>query len=196
VLQFPARWFRSTDHIPARHTICHPATRRGEHRCIIECPTSRITTTTRNGERRVRGSVDSSVPGITSQRPRSHRRLQMSRHPPRITRQTPMSQNPFLTTKWGLRVIGAGRSDPLSEVTIRRASSRVSRCAAERRPGSFLEIDVGQRLPVSVADDEAGVGLLAGPQRRAGLCSGVIRRLHRHGQADKGEWSNLASWRL
>ena len=79
----------------------------------------------------MRGSVDSSVPGITSQRPRSHRRLQMSRHPPRITRQTPMSQNPFLTTKWGLRVIGAGRSDPLSEVTIRRASSRVSRCAAD-----------------------------------------------------------------
>jgi hypothetical protein len=30
----------------------------------------------------------------------------------------------------------------------------------------------------------------------AELCSGVIRRLHRHGQADKGEWSNRANWRL
>jgi hypothetical protein len=37
--------------------------------------------------------------------------------PPRITRQTPMSRNPFLTTRWGHRVIGAGRSDP-SKVTI------------------------------------------------------------------------------
>jgi hypothetical protein len=30
----------------------------------------------------------------------------------------------------------------------------------------LLEIDVGERLPVGVADDEAGVGLLDGPGRR------------------------------
>ena len=29
-----------------------------------------------------------------------------------------------------------------------------------------LEIDVGERLPIGVADDEAGVGLLGGPGRR------------------------------
>ena len=40
--------------------------------------------------------------------------------------------------------------------------------AAWRRPPSrlLLEIDVGERLPVGVADDEAGVGLLDGPGRR------------------------------
>ena len=30
----------------------------------------------------------------------------------------------------------------------------------------LLEIDVGERLPVGVADDEAGVGFLDGPGRR------------------------------
>jgi hypothetical protein len=35
-----------------------------------------------------------------------------------------------------------------------RASSLVSSLAAERRPGLILEIHVGQRLPVGVADDE------------------------------------------
>jgi hypothetical protein len=37
-----------------------------------------------------------------------------------------------------------------------------------RRPPCrlLLEIDVGERLPVGVADDEAGVGLLDGPGRR------------------------------
>ena len=49
---------------------------------------------------------------------------------------------------------------------MRRASSFVSRLAAVRRPGSFLEIHVGERLPVLVADDEAGVGPLDGPRRR------------------------------
>ena len=36
-----------------------------------------------------------------------------------------------------------------------------------RSPPEFiLAIDVGERLPISVADDEAGVGLLDGPGRR------------------------------
>jgi hypothetical protein len=35
-------------------------------------------------------------------------------------------------------------------VAMRRASSRVSRLAAVRRPGSSSKIDVGQRLPVLV----------------------------------------------
>jgi hypothetical protein len=49
------------------------------------------------------------------------------------------------------------------------ASSRVSRYAAERRPGCSFEVDVGERLPVGVADDEAGVGFLDGPGQRRGL---------------------------
>ena len=32
--------------------------------------------------------------------------------------------------------------------------------------GLILEVDVSERLPVAVADDEAGVGLLDGPGRR------------------------------
>ena len=32
---------------------------------------------------------------------------------------------------------------------MRRASSRVSRCAAERRPGSYSKIDVSERLPIN-----------------------------------------------
>jgi hypothetical protein len=40
--------------------------------------------------------------------------------------------------------------------TMRRASSRVRRCAAERRPRLLLEIHVGERLPAVIADDEAG----------------------------------------
>ena len=52
---------------------------------------------------------------------------------------------------------------------MRRASSRVSRCAAERRPGSSSK-HVGERLPVGVADDEASVRFLDGPgQREAAL---------------------------
>ena len=41
------------------------------------------------------------------------------------------------------------------EQMCRRAPSRL-----------LLEIDVGERLPVAVADDEAGVGVLDGPRRR------------------------------
>jgi hypothetical protein len=33
-------------------------------------------------------------------------------------------------------------------------------------PRFILEIDVGERLPIGVTDDEAGVGLLGGPWRR------------------------------
>ena len=49
---------------------------------------------------------------------------------------------------------------------MRRASSLVSRFAVQRRPVSLHEVDVGQRLPVLVADDEAGVALVNGPRRR------------------------------
>jgi hypothetical protein len=38
---------------------------------------------------------------------------------------------------------------------MRHASSRVRRCAAERSSRLVLEIDVGQRLPAVVPDDEA-----------------------------------------
>ena len=38
----------------------------------------------------------------------------------------------------------------------------------------LLEINVGERLPVGVADDEAGVGLLDGPGRREVRCSGAF----------------------
>ena len=50
-----------------------------------------------------------------------------------------------------------------------RASSLVSSLAAERRPSLILEIHVGERLPVGVADDEGGVGFLDGPGRRLAL---------------------------
>jgi hypothetical protein len=40
---------------------------------------------------------------------------------------------------------------------MRRASSRVRRCVAERPPRLLFEIDIGQRLPLAVADDDAGV---------------------------------------
>ena len=40
---------------------------------------------------------------------------------------------------------------------MRHASSRVRRCAAERSSGLVLEIDVRERLPDGVADDEADV---------------------------------------
>ena len=49
---------------------------------------------------------------------------------------------------------------------MRRASSLVSSLAAERPTGFVLEIDIGERLPVVVAHDEAGVCPLDGPGRR------------------------------
>ena len=50
---------------------------------------------------------------------------------------------------------------------MRRASSRVSKLVAMRRPGSLLEIHVGERLAVVVLDDEAGgICLLNVPRRR------------------------------
>jgi hypothetical protein len=33
-----------------------------------------------------------------------------------------------------------------------------------------IEVNIGERLPVGVADDEAGVGLLGGPGRREAAC--------------------------
>jgi hypothetical protein len=36
--------------------------------------------------------------------------------------------------------------------------------------GLVLEVDVGERLPVGIADDEAGVGFLSGPGRREAAC--------------------------
>jgi hypothetical protein len=47
---------------------------------------------------------------------------------------------------------------------MRRGSSRVSRLAAPA--GLVLVVAIGQRLPVGVADDEAGIRLLDGPARR------------------------------
>ena len=61
---------------------------------------------------------------------------------------------------------------------MRRASSYVSRRAP---PRLVLEIDVGQRLPVGVTDDEAGLGLLDGPGRREAAC--LPRSLRHHGRA-------------
>jgi hypothetical protein len=63
------------------------------------------------------------------------------------------------------------RSSLAKLAAIRRASSLVSSLAAARRPGSLLEIDVGERLTAGVADDEAppiqlGVGLVDGRRRR------------------------------
>jgi hypothetical protein len=49
---------------------------------------------------------------------------------------------------------------------MRRASPRVSSLVAERR---IVEVDAGERLPVGVADDEAGVALLDGLGRRLTL---------------------------
>ena len=49
---------------------------------------------------------------------------------------------------------------------IRRASSRVRRCAATRSSRLLLDVDVGQRVPVVIADDETGIGLFGGPRRR------------------------------
>jgi hypothetical protein len=65
-------------------------------------------------------------------------------------------------------VSSRGRFNGLATLApIRRASSRVRRCAAERRPRSS-----SQRLTVGVADNETppiqlGVGLLDGPRRGA-----------------------------
>ena len=48
-----------------------------------------------------------------------------------------------------------------------------------RRPGPpILEVDAGERLPVVMADDEAGVGLLDGPGRREGARGGQGARLN------------------
>jgi hypothetical protein len=44
-------------------------------------------------------------------------------------------------------------------VSLRRASSFVSSFAADLRPGSFSEIDLGERRAVVVAHDEAGFRL-------------------------------------
>ena len=49
---------------------------------------------------------------------------------------------------------------------IRRASSRVSSLAAERRPWLILDIDIRELLSVVIAHDEAGGLFLDGPGRR------------------------------
>jgi hypothetical protein len=56
-------------------------------------------------------------------------------------------------------VTGIRSSHPLARGNCPKpASSRVSSLATDRRPDSSLAIDVGERrLPVGVADDEAGV---------------------------------------
>jgi hypothetical protein len=59
---------------------------------------------------------------------------------------------------------------------IRLASSPVSSFAADLRPGSFLEIDVGERLAVVIAHDEAGVQFLNGPRRREAVGRAFVAR--------------------
>jgi hypothetical protein len=61
-----------------------------------------------------------------------------------------------------LRQLVDVRSDPPGPV----AGKQLGRLAPSRL---ILEIDIGQRLPVGVADDEAGVGFLDGLGRRLAL---------------------------
>jgi hypothetical protein len=49
---------------------------------------------------------------------------------------------------------------------MRRASSLVKRLAAARRPRFIFKVKIAERLPVLVADDEAGVSLFGCPRRR------------------------------
>src|SRR4029077_2921287 len=66
-----------------------------------------------------------------------------------------------------LRQLGVGSDPP------RLVAGEQLGCRASAR--LLLEIDVGNRLPVGVADDEAGVGLLDGPGRReAALGHGLL----------------------
>jgi hypothetical protein len=72
----------------------------------------------------------------------------------------------------GMPQLGSWLAVPSVVVVIRvrrRASSRL-----------LLVVDVGERLPVDVADDEAGVGLLDGPRRReAALGHGPLEHARR-----------------
>jgi hypothetical protein len=54
-----------------------------------------------------------------------------------------------------IRPCVAGSGSLAMLAAMRRASYVVSSLAAERRPRLVLEIDVGERLPAGVADDEA-----------------------------------------
>jgi hypothetical protein len=57
---------------------------------------------------------------------------------------------------------------------MRRASSRVSLLVSERRAGLVLEVEVPERLPSAVADDEAGVvRLIDRPGRRGNGGQGI-----------------------
>jgi hypothetical protein len=58
---------------------------------------------------------------------------------------------------------------------MRRASSRVNRLAAARRPGSFLEIDEGKCLLVRVPDNEAWLRFFDGPGRLEAACGHFTR---------------------
>ena len=50
------------------------------------------------------------------------------------------------------------------------------------------EVDVGERLPVGVADDEAGVGFLGGPRRREfGATSSPNSKEHAHQHENPGK---------
>jgi hypothetical protein len=99
-------------------------------------------------------------------------------------RAIPASRLHAMGVKWGEATssqrCGSGIGRPLAVSRAawqcwrrsRPASSRVSNLAAARRARLLLAGDVGQRLPVGVADDEAppmqlGVGLVDGPGRRS-----------------------------
>jgi hypothetical protein len=74
----------------------------------------------------------------------------------------------------GLRLLAAliargicAETCSLSLTAIRRASSPVSSSAAARASRLLLEIDVGERLPISIKDDKAPpIQLGVGPRRR------------------------------
>ena len=75
------------------------------------------------------------------------------------SRSSLVSAPPSFATLQQVRQLHYVRSDPPSLI----AREQVRRRSAA---GLIFEIDVGERLPVGVADDEAGVGLLDGPGRR------------------------------
>ena len=62
---------------------------------------------------------------------------------------------------------------------MRLASSRVSKLAADRRPGSSSEIEIAECVAGGVAHDVAGVMLVNGPRRRE-VVAGVVDIVMRH----------------
>lgn len=82
----------------------------------------------------------------------------------------------------------AGTHNRLAALTAPAASPRWRRCAERRlwsaashcrsSPRLLLEVDVGQRLPVLVADDETGAGLIDLPWRREAARRAILIAVH------------------